>query len=114
MRRRYSSSVKVFYPKFSREELIEMIRGRLNELSKKLPLSMVVLFGSYAKSAHTVSSDVDLLVVYKGDRREDAYAIVRKTLDVPGLEPHIFTEDEFKNVDRRMMEDGIVLWDENI
>jgi hypothetical protein len=34
---------------------------------------------------------VDLLVVYDGEKREDAYALVKKTLDILGLEPHVYT-----------------------
>jgi len=44
----------------------------LDELKERLYLLLVVLFGSYAKGNYTVASDVDLLVVYDGEKREDA------------------------------------------
>jgi hypothetical protein len=50
---------------------------------------------TYAKGTHTVASDVDVLVVYRGETRPDAYATVRRTLDVRGLEPHVYTEAEY-------------------
>ena len=63
MRRRSSSSVHIFYPKFDKEEIILGLSERLKELEEKLPLVHVVLFGSYAEGNYTVGSDVDILVV---------------------------------------------------
>jgi len=113
MPRGSSSSVRIFYPKFDREELIRKLRKRVKELSGKLPLSLVVLFGSYARGNNTVASDVDLLVVYRGKERKDAYAVVKKTVNIPLLEPHVHSEDEYKGLRRvltRMIADGVVLF----
>jgi len=41
-------------------------------LKKELPVSLIVLFGSYAKDNYTAKSDIDLLVVYRG-KVKDAY-----------------------------------------
>ncbi len=87
-----SRSVRVFYPKWSRAEVIERLRAGVKELSRHLRLRKVVLFGSYAKGNYTVGSDVDLLVVYGGEPRPDAYALVKRILDIPRLEPHLYTE----------------------
>ncbi len=87
-------SVKVFWPPYSRDELIEKLRTGIPALAQALPLKRAVLFGSWAKGRATVRSDVDVLVVYKGAPREDAYQIVRRCLDVRGLEPHVYTEDQ--------------------
>jgi predicted nucleotidyltransferase len=54
---------------------------KIGQLEKKLPLSRVVLFGSFANGNYTVSSDVDLLVVYKGKAKHEAFSIVKKTMD---------------------------------
>ena len=72
MRERSSSSVRIYYPRFGRDELIERLRRCAEELSKKLPLKRVILFGSYASGRQTAASDVDVLVVYEGkrDKRE--------------------------------------------
>ena len=77
-RRRSSSSVRVFYPRFNRAQLVEHIEKGLPSLQKLLPLRLVVLFGSYARGNYTVASDIDLLVVYDGEIREDAFAVVKK------------------------------------
>lgn len=113
MRKESSSSVRVFYPKFDKEELIQKLKRKIEELRGELPLSFVVLFGSYARGNYTVASDVDLLIVYEGKERKDAFATVKKILDIPLLEPHVHSEDEYeilKRVIGRMIADGVVLF----
>ena len=113
MRRRLSGSVKVFYPRFSREELVRHIGEKVPSLQNRLPLTLMVLFGSYARGNYTVASDIDLLVVYGGERRDDAFATIKKTIAVPGLEPHVYTEEEYEGLKatiNRMIEGGIVLF----
>jgi len=108
-----SSSVRIFYPQFDREELIQNLKRKIKELASKLPLSLVVLFGSYARGNHTVASDIDVLVIYKGNERKDAFAAVKKTLDIPLLQPHVHSEGEYvrlKEVIGRMIADGVVLF----
>lgn len=115
MRKRSSSSVRVFYPKLDRTELLRILSHGLQELEAKLPLVRVVLFGSYARGDYTVGSDVDLLVVYQGLPQPNAYATVRKLLNVPRLEPHLYTEDEYRSLKEtldRMSARGIVLFRE--
>lgn len=93
-----------------------MIKGRLNQLEAKLPLSRSVLFGSYPRGSYTVTGDIDLLVVYRGKIHRDPFLLVKDTLRISGLEPHIYREDEYedkKEVVKRMEEDGIVLWDKD-
>ncbi|MEA2074394.1 MAG: nucleotidyltransferase domain-containing protein [Euryarchaeota archaeon] len=107
-----SGSVRVFYPKYDTEWLVQEIRKKLEELNEKLSTSMVVLFGSFAKRNYTVASDVDLLVVYKGEKKEDAYVIVKSSLDIPRLEPHVYSQREYedmKGVISKMIEGGIVI-----
>jgi len=106
-------SVQIFYPKFNKEELIQAVRERLEDLNKKLPLQLVVLFGSYAKGNYTVASDADLLVVYRGKERKDAYATVKKTLGVSRLEPHVYSDSEYEKMKKtinKMTKNGIVLF----
>ena len=113
MRRGSCSSVRIFYPSFDRQKVVEALSAKLPELARKLPLVRVVLFGSYAKGNYTVASDVDLLVVYSGQRREDAFATVKKALRVPRLEPHVYTESEYEAMRQsldRMAEGGVVLF----
>jgi predicted nucleotidyltransferase len=77
-------------------------------------VAKVVLFGSWARGRHTVASDVDVLVVYRGPARPDAYARVKRALDVARLEPHVYSDSEHDAVQpvvRRMIEGGIDLLD---
>ncbi|MDR5710375.1 MAG: nucleotidyltransferase domain-containing protein [Armatimonadota bacterium] len=71
-----------------------MLRTRIRELARSLPLRRAVLFGSWATGRATARSDVDLLVVYAGPAREDAYRIVRTVVALRGLEPHVYSEAE--------------------
>jgi predicted nucleotidyltransferase len=78
-----------------------------------LPLKKVILFGSYAKGNYTAASDVDLLVVYGGGERRDGYAVCKKTLKIPHLEPHVYSEREYvemKETVDTMTRGGIVLF----
>lgn len=113
MQRRSSGSVRIFYPEFDREEIVRILSERLGALDARLPLIRVVLFGSYARGNYTVASDVDLLIVYRGKPRADAYIIAKRILDIPRLEPHPYSQaeyDKMKRVISRMSEAGIVLF----
>lgn len=113
MQKRLSSSVRIFYPKFNQEEIIHTIHQRLRALAEHLPISKVLLFGSYVKGNYTVASDIDILVVYRGKARKEAYAMVKEILDIPYLEPHIYTEKEYKEIKGtvdKMTRNSIVLF----
>jgi predicted nucleotidyltransferase len=93
--------------------LIKRLKKKLKDLARELPVSLVVLFGSYARGNYTVASDVDLLVVYQGKEREDAFATVKKTFDISRIEPHVYSEDEYerlRNVLGGMVAGGVVLF----
>lgn len=112
MRRKSSSSVKVFYPSCTRDEVIERVKSRLPLLSRQLPLRLVVLFGSFAKENYTVASDIDLLIVYEGPLREDAFSLAKRTIAVRHLEPRVYSElqyEEMKDTIEKMTRDGVVL-----
>ena len=115
MPKRSASTVKVFYPRYSRAELLERLAEGISLLRRKLPLKKVVLFGSYANSKQTVASDIDLLVTYGGESREDAYALVKNTLNIYGLEPHVYSTDEYDHLIftlERMTRDGVTLFED--
>jgi hypothetical protein len=72
-----------------------------------------VLFGSYAKGNFTAFSDIDLLVVYDDPIREDAYKIVKRTIKLRGLEPHVYSLSEYKQIEKtieKMIENGVVVY----
>ncbi len=107
-----SSSVRVFYPRLGRDEVIREVKRGLHELGRRLPLVLVVLFGSYARGNYTVASDVDLLVVYEGRRRQDAFALVKGAFDIPNSQPHVYSEYEYrrlKDTVGSMIRGGVIL-----
>lgn len=109
---RSSGSVRIFSPRWTKAALVRRLRERLQRLAAEVPLVRVVLFGSYATGRFTAASDIDLLVVYDGAPRHDAYELIRRTLDVPGLEPHVYTCEEAQSIRatiERMERDGVVL-----
>lgn len=113
MQKKSSSSVRIFYPSFNKEELVKKLKEKMRDLAPKLPLSLAVLFGSYAQGKNTVASDVDILIVYEGEQRRDAYVTVKKTMNIPLLEPHVYSENEYdrlRKVIDRMTEGGVVLF----
>ncbi|MGA8856055.1 MAG: nucleotidyltransferase domain-containing protein [Candidatus Bathyarchaeia archaeon] len=90
--------VKVTYPSLTKMEVVETLRRALANLEKKLPLSIVILFGSFARDRYTAGSDIDLLVVYKGQERVDAFKVVMDEVRLPRLEPRIYTEEQFNGL----------------
>ncbi len=112
MQARSSGSVRIFYPRFDLAELTTALREGIERLAVLLPLRRVVLFGSYAKGSYTVASDIDLLVIYGGERRADAYALIKRTLNIPGLEPHPYADAEYQAlapIIERMVAGGVAL-----
>ena len=88
------------------------LRRQLPELEKNLPVRLVVLFGSWAAGRATAYSDIDLLVVYAGSPRDDAFKVVRHSIQLRGLEPHVYTETEAEGLRPtldRMTQNGIQL-----
>ncbi len=94
MRNESSNSVRIWSPHLTRSELVAHLRARVRELARLLPVRRAVLFGSWARGRATARSDVDVLVIYADPPRPDAYALVWRTLQTPGLEPHVYAESE--------------------
>jgi len=90
------SGVKVVYPALSRSEVVNRLRERSRELQKALPLTRLILFGSYASNRFTAASDIDVLVVYEDPERNGAYQIVVRELLLPRLEPRVCTESQYR------------------
>ena len=112
MQRESFGSVRIIFPAYSREQLIERLKADIAGLASELPLRRAVLFGSWARGRATAFSDIDLLVVYNGPRRQDAFAFVRERLALRGVEPHVYTEDEAQTLCstlERMIKGGVDL-----
>lgn len=84
------------YPSLSRADVLEGLRKAAIGLEKRLPISRIILFGSYAAQRHTAGSDIDIVVVYKGPKRTDAYKTIIEEVQLPRLEPRVYTEAEFE------------------
>lgn len=100
MLRRYSSSVRIFYPRYSLEEVVSRVRDTANRLAVQLGLLKVVIFGSYARKRFTAASDVDILIVYDdgvcdGDR---VYNVFRTNLQLQQAELHILSKKEYESI----------------
>jgi len=89
------SQVRVTYASLSRSEVIEKLRKARISLKGKLPVSRMILYGSYAQDRYTAGSDIDVIVVYAGKPREDAYKLVTDEVRLPRLEPKVYTEEQF-------------------
>ena len=108
-----SSSVRVFYPRYSRDQVLNALAQGAESLRKEFPLSQLALFGSYAAGRHTVGSDIDVLVVYQGKRREDAFAVAKRALGLFGVEPHVYSEQEAQQMKAtldRMTHEKVVVY----
>ena len=90
--------MKVFYPPYSRDQLIALLRERVSAFGDVLPLRQMTLFGSWASGRATAFSDIDLLVIYKGATRADAYELIRRLVALRGLEPHVYSEAEAESM----------------
>jgi HEPN domain-containing protein/predicted nucleotidyltransferase len=93
----------------TREELLTRLQKALAPLIKALRPEFVLLFGSYAYGEPHPHSDLDLLVVLPEAPNPDGFSarleLVQKHLapqrDLPSLEWHILTMDEFQREMRK-------------
>lgn len=101
MQRKSSNSVRVSFPRFSLEEVVKEIERCIPLFSERLALKKVVLFGSYAKKRYTVGSDIDLLVVFDDSNctKDEVYKTLRKNINLPRLELHILSMEEYAMVE---------------
>ena len=112
MRKESSRSVRITFPALSREELVESLRQGVALLAAELPVCRAVLFGSWASGRATAFSDIDVLIVYAGSPRDDGFDTVRRYLKLRGIEPHVYSEEEARQIEdtlHRMTLDGIEL-----
>ncbi len=105
-------SVRAFYPKYNRAEIVDLLKAKLPELEAIVPVKLFALFGSYAKGTYTAFSDIDVLLIYGGPPRDDAYIPVRRALDIRGIELHLYSEEEYQAIKPtidRMLQTSIIL-----
>lgn len=86
------------YPTLNKDKVIERLRETLPRLKRKLRVSRIILYGSYAQGRYTAGSDIDVIVVYKGEEKSDAYKLVVEEIGLPRLEPKVYTKEQFSLV----------------
>lgn len=112
MAKKSTGSVQSFYPEFCRERVIQALSQGLDTLQEQLPCLLVVLLGSYARGKFTAASDVDLLVVYRGEENGQVYAMEKRVSNIPRLEPQVYKEDDcrkMKNTLNKMIRGGALI-----
>ncbi|MEM2841877.1 MAG: nucleotidyltransferase domain-containing protein [Thermoproteota archaeon] len=110
-----SNTVKIYYPEFNLEELIERIKRGVEIILKSLPIETVILFGSYVEGKHTAASDVDLLIIYESPKRKNDYSVCWDAFKIPQLELFIYTKSEYEKlrksgIAREVEKKGIIVW----
>ncbi len=116
--KKYSSSVKVFFPRFNREEVVKEVSRCVEENRERLGLCKVLLFGSYARGNYTVASDIDVFVVFDDTKSSESevYKTLMKSIKLPRVELHIMSRREFEDCKRSkwiktIEEEGIKILD---
>lgn len=103
MQKRSSSSVKIHYPRFTQQELVDRLAKSIRNLGGSIPLRQAFLFGSYAKGNYTVSSDIDVLIVV--ERVEpDTYRKIYRIISLPRLELLLYSSSDY--LEMRMRHPG--------
>jgi len=87
--------VRVTYPSLSAADVVERLREVRIRLGRILPITRMILFGSYARQRYTAGSDIDVVVVYKEPQVDDAYKMIVNEARLPRLELRVYTEAQF-------------------
>jgi hypothetical protein len=108
--------VRVTYPALTKAQVVERLTRAYAGLRRRLPVTKMILYGSYAQGRHTAGSDIDVIVVYSGKQNHDAYRLIIEEAKLPRLEPKVYTEEQFNSMiagSRRFAEalekEGIVI-----
>ena len=90
----------------SEDQVAKIIRGFIAELKREIPIKEFILFGSYAKGDPKEYSDIDLAVIsdwFAGKPRiKNMQYLSRVAASYNSLiEALPFTEEEYRNLDKR-------------
>lgn len=97
----------------SEDQVARIIEGFIAELRQEIPIKEIILFGSYARGNPKEYSDIDLAVIsdwFEGKPRiENMQYLSRIAATYNSLiEALPFTEEEYRNLDRRSFLASIV------
>jgi len=117
MQRRSSDTVKIFYPRYSKDEVVRILRERAGVLSKIKNIKKVVLFGSYAEGRYTAASDIDVLIIYEDEDWRDVYDTAWDIFNISEIEIHLMSLNRYTILKKErdpfikyIEEKGIVVW----
>lgn len=94
-------------------DIVEMLKGYLNKHHLKFPneLINIVLTGDYALAKHTMMSDIDILLVFKGDIFKEDELIMKKLLndfcEYPAINTLCISN---KSSNKKIKKEGVILW----
>jgi predicted nucleotidyltransferase len=57
------SHVRVTYPALTKAQVVQRLTQAYAGLRRRLPVTKMILYGSYAQGRHTAGSDIDVIVV---------------------------------------------------
>ena len=93
----------------TREEIITVLRGRLEEIQQRFSVRSISLFGSVARGQAGHDSDVDVLVVFEGKPTFDGFTDLQFYLeDLLGARVDLVTDDTLRPQVRRAIEGDLV------
>lgn len=109
----------VFLNREKRKELLETELGRILDILKILDIEKVILFGSLVSNNISSTSDIDLVIIQKTEKRflerlEDIYTVIKPRVAVDIL---VYTPEEFEKLQeessfiRRILKEGRVLYE---
>ena len=108
--------MKIFYPKYKREDLIEKLKRNFIDISRTIKITDARLFGSCARGTNTAFSDIDIFIVVGDSDGKSAYSICWDMIGIPEIELHVYTEGEIVIMRRtgnsflkEVEKDGIIL-----
>ena len=108
----------------STDNLIKKLATLTTELANTESVEKLILFGSFARGTQTITSDVDLAIIFIGKLTNNARATFREIIS-NFEEKHNFeydiqptyvtldnylTDEHLLNVSSSIRKDGIVLW----
>ncbi len=89
----------------TREEIITVLKNRLEEIQQRFSVRSISLFGSVVRGEAKYDSDIDVLVVFEGKPTFDAFMDLQFYLeDLLGARVDLVTENALRPQVRRAIE----------
>lgn len=89
----------------TREQIITVLKGRLEEIRRRFSVRSISLFGSVVRDEAREDSDIDVLVVFAGKPTFDGFMDLKFYLeDLLGARVDLVTENALRPQVRRAIE----------